>query len=193
MQLWSPSQRLPMVDQQLGEMPKLEAQLNELTNRSLRVVNSASFFLLSELVSVFACNPVMSPLHLLCGVSSQLGFSPQLLVLGIKWGFTGWVRLYRSTNGERIWLPVSFPFKFSKSPRLCVLLYIQATRRKKKKKKSSITQLFVKVKLLPLCASSKLSECWSDSQMAINHPCTGCIAVVIFRESVSVLPFPFNS
>lgn len=134
MQLWSPSQRLPMVDQQLGEMPKLEAQLNELTNRSLRVVNSASFFLLSELVSVFACNPVMSPLHLLCGVSSQLGFSPQLLVLGIKWGFTGWVRLYRSTNGERIWLPVSFPFKFSKSPRLCVLLYIQATRRKKKKK-----------------------------------------------------------
>lgn len=73
-----------MVDQQLGEMPKLEAQLNELTNCSLRVVNSASFFLLSKLVSVFACNPVMSPLHLPSRVSSQLGFSPQLLVLGTK-------------------------------------------------------------------------------------------------------------
>lgn len=75
----------------------------------------------------------------------------------------------------------------------CVCFSISKPQEEKKKKKSSITQLFVKVKLLPLCASSKLSECWSDSQMVINHPCTGCIAVVIFRESVSVLPLPFNS
>lgn len=150
MQLWSAAQELPIADHQLGEMPKFRAQLYGLTNTSLWVVNSASFFLLSGLVSVLTCLSVMSPLHLLSRVSPQLDFSPLTsFVGGGKWVSTDLARLHRSTSCERIWLPVSFPFKFSKSHRLCVLLHIQATR-KKKKKKSSITQLFIKVTLLYL-------------------------------------------
>lgn len=131
MQLWSAAQELPIADHQLGEMPKFRAQLYELTNTSLWVVNSALFFLLSELVSVLTCLSVMSPLHLLFRVSPQLNFSPLTSSAGgRKWVSTDSACLRRSTSCERIWLPVSFPLKFSKSHRLRTRLHIQATRKK---------------------------------------------------------------
>lgn len=130
--VWAAAQEVPIADHQLGEMPKFRAQVYELTNTSLWVVNSAPFFLLSELVSVLTCLSVMSPLHLLYGVSPHLDFSPLASFAGGRKGVsTDSARLHRSTSCERIWLPVSFPLKFSKSHRLCMLLHIQATRKKK--------------------------------------------------------------
>lgn len=72
-----------------------------------------------------------------------------------------------------------------------MLLHIQATR--KKKKKSSITQLFIKVTLLPPSASSKLFEGWrlqGDFQTVMYHPYVVSILVVVLRESQPLL---FNS
>lgn len=194
MQLWSAAQELPIADHQLGEMPKFRAQLYGLTNTSLWVVNSASFFLLSGLVSVLTCLSVMSPLHLLSRVSPQLDFSPLTsFVGGGKWVSTDLARLHRSTSCERIWLPVSFPFKFSKSHRLCVLLHIQATRKKKKKEIKHNSAIYKGHIAIPPSASSRLFEGWrlqGDFQTVMYHPYVVSILVVVLRQSQPLL---FNS
>lgn len=131
--VWSAAQELSIADRHLGEMPKFRAQLYRLTSTSVWVVNSAPFFLLSELVSVLTCLSILSPRHLPSRGSPQLDFSSLASFAGgRKWDSTDSARLHSSTSCERIWLPVSFPLKFSKSHRQCMLLHIQATRKKKK-------------------------------------------------------------
>lgn len=105
------------------------------------MVNSAPFFLLSELVSVLTCLSIVSPLHLLSRGSPQLDFSSLASFAGgRKWDSTDSARLHRSTSSERIWLPVSFPLRFLKSHRQRMLLHMQATRRKKKQPKTTTTK-----------------------------------------------------
>lgn len=119
----------------------------------------------------------------------QLDFSPLTAFTGVrKWVSTDSARLHRSTSCERIWLPVSFPLKFSKSHRLSMLLHIQATRTK-----LSITQLFIKVTLLPPSASPELLQGWRLQgvfQTVMYHPYMVSTSVVVHRESQ---PLPFSS
>lgn len=165
-------------------MPKFIAQQYELTGTSFWA-NSASLSLFSEVVSVLAGLSVMLTLHLLSRVSPPVRFLfPDCFFSGVReWVSTDSACLHRSTSYERIWLPVSFPLKFSESHRLSMLLHIQATR-----KKFSITQLFIKVTLLPPSASPKLLEGWrwqGVSQTVMQHPCMVSVSVVVHRVTAS--------